>query len=379
MEKRVSFIHCADIHLDAPFSALGKDNLSTERRKDLKKVFGKIIDLVIEKDVDFLLISGDLYEHEYAARSTIAWINGMFRNLGSKQVIIIPGNHDPCVKNSWYRSYKWSDNVHILTTENPEYFDENLNVYFYGIGFDTFHQETLPVQKPPVVLPDRINICLFHGTLNMQFTESPYNPVDIRYLSELGFDYYALGHFHSRSEEYSEKGIINPGSPEPFGFDETGDHGVYLVELVKGDGLKRRYSFVKTQERAYYELNISADGAESTESLAGKISSVINSCNGNGNIFRINLTGRISPGFRPDVQYLQHYFENKCFSMQINDYTRPAYDLEELAKEKTMAGVFVRKMMKRIEDAKEEDRQVLEKALYFGLEALFDGTVSISE
>jgi len=56
MEKRVSFIHCADIHLDAPFSALGKDNLSTERRKDLKKVFGNIIDLVIEKDVDFLLI-----------------------------------------------------------------------------------------------------------------------------------------------------------------------------------------------------------------------------------------------------------------------------------------------------------------------------------
>ena len=176
----------------------------------MKKTFEKIIDLALEENVDFLLIAGDLYEHEYVARGTIRWLNDQFKRLGNTSVIIVPGNHDPYVKNSWYRSYRWNDNVHILTTENPEYLDENLDVYFYGIGFDSFHQDSLPVQKPPQILPQRFNICLFHGTLDMQFTQSPYNPVTLNYLTGLGFDYYALGHFHSRNEELFEKGIINP-------------------------------------------------------------------------------------------------------------------------------------------------------------------------
>ena len=71
MKKKVSFIHCADVHLDAPFSVFGRENMSSERRKDLKKTFEKIACLVLEKDTDFLLIAGDLYEHEYAARNTI--------------------------------------------------------------------------------------------------------------------------------------------------------------------------------------------------------------------------------------------------------------------------------------------------------------------
>lgn len=379
MEKRVSFIHCADIHLDAPFSAMGKENLSSERRKDLRKVFGKIINLVLENDADFLLISGDLYEHEYTARSTITWINEQFVRLGSRPVIIVPGNHDPYVRNSWYRSYRWNDNVHILTTENPEYLDENLNVYFYGIGFDTFHQEVIPVQKPPVLQPDRINICLFHGTINMQFTESPYNPVDLDYLAGLGFDYYALGHFHTRNDAFFEKGILNPGSPEPFGFDETGEHGVCMVEITRNGGLKRRYSFIKTQERTYYEININVDGIDSQDRLIERISEVLRAYDGSKNIFRINLTGRLSPDFHVDVNYLVQHFGDICFSVQINDSTKPLYNLDELAGERTLAGVFTRKMKERIGTANEEEREILERALYFGLEALFEGNVIISD
>lgn len=379
MEKRVSFVHCADIHLDAPFSVFENENLSSERRRDLKKTFEKITDMVVSENADFLLIAGDLYEHEYAARSTIGWINEQFRKLGPKPVIIVPGNHDPYVKNSWYRSYQWNDNVHILTSENPEYFDEKLNVYFYGIGFDTFLQETLPVQKPPHVMPGRINICLFHGTLEMQFTQSPYNPVDLNRLAGLGFDYYALGHFHSRSEVFSDMGMINPGSPEPLGFDEKGDHGVYLVELVKNEKLKRQFTFVKTQQRAYREADVNVEGTDTFDGLSKKINEVLQSEDSRRNIIRINLTGKLSPGFYIDPELLKQQFESACFSLQFNDMTRPMYDPEELAKEKTLAGVFVRKIKERMEKAGEEDRKILEKALYLGLEALFEGNVNISD
>lgn len=378
MKKRVSFIHCADIHLDAPFSVLGKENLSTERRRDLKKTFEYIVDLTLENNADFLIISGDLYEHDYVARNTIGWLNEQFKRIGQKPVIIVPGNHDPYVKNSWYRSYQWHDNVHILTTQNPEFFDENLNVYFYGIGFDTFHQENLPVQKPPEILPHRINICLFHGTLDMQFTQSAYNPVDSDYLTGIGFDYYALGHFHSRNEELFKKGIINPGSPEPFGFDEKGDHGVYLVELTKDEDLKINYSFIKTQQRAYYEIDLSIDDVETSGKLAEKLANTLSLYDSKKNIFKINLKGRLYPVLHIDVRALEQQFEEICFSIIFNDCTRPAYDLEELGKEKTLTGVFVRKMKDRIDNADQEEKLILEKALYLGLEALLEGNIDIS-
>lgn len=379
MKKKVSFIHCADVHLDAPFSVFGRENMSSERRKDLKKTFEKIACLVLEKDTDFLLIAGDLYEHEYAARNTIGWINEQFKKLAPKTVIIIPGNHDPYVKNSWYRSYRWSDNVHILTTENPEYLDENLNVYFYGIGFDSFHQERLPVQKPPQILHDRFNICLFHGTMDMQFAQSPYNPVTSEYLTGLGFDYYALGHFHSKNDAFSDMGIINPGSPEPLGFDEMADHGVYLVELVKDDVLKRECTFIKTQQRAYREININMDDVENNGKLIEKLDNTLCLYDRQRDIFRINLAGRRSPEFHIDVNALRQQFENTCFSIQFTDNTRPMYDLDVLAKEKTLTGVFVRKMKERMDSAEVEEKQLLDKALYLGLEALLEGIVDISD
>ena len=379
MKKQVSFIHCADVHLDAPFSALGKENLSGERRKDLKKTFERITGLVMEKDADFLVIAGDLYEHEYVARSTVIWLNGQFKRLDPKPVIIVPGNHDPCVKNSWYRNYRWSENVHILTTENPEYLDENLGVYFYGIGFDSFHQACLPVQKPPRVLPEMINICIFHGTLDLEFAQSPYNPADSDYLAGLGFDYYAVGHFHTRNEEHSKKGIINPGSPEPFGFDEQGEHGVYYVNLAQDGELKREYTFIKTQQRSYHEIDFSVDGAANYGELLEKIEKTLDLHDKERDIFRVNLTGCINPDLHIDIKSLAQHFEDSCFSIQFNDYTRPSYDLEVLAGEKNLAGVFVRKMKERMESAEGEEKQLLEKALYLGLEALFEGTVDISD
>jgi exonuclease SbcD len=271
MEQRVSFIHCADIHLDASFKGSGCESFSSERRKDLKKTFEIIINTVIEKDADFLLISGDLYEHDYTAKSTVNWLNEQFSKLGDKPVVIVPGNHDPYVKNAWYRIYPWKENVRILTTASPEYIYEAGNVYFYGIGFDTFRQEQLPGIKPPSISAEKINICLFHGTLDMDFTENPYNPSSSEELHKLGFDYYALGHFHGRNESLIEKGMIYPGSPEPLGFDEKGEHGVYLVNISKKNGeVENQYCFIPVQQRKYLEYNLDAGGIQSEEDLLKK-------------------------------------------------------------------------------------------------------------
>lgn len=376
MKQKVTFIHCADIHLDAPFKNVGRDSFSMERRKDLKKTFETVIHRVNEEDMDFLLISGDLYEHDYVTQTTIRWVNEQFSKLGDKLVVMVPGNHDPYVKNAWYRSYPWHTNVHILTTENPEYFDESMGVYFYGIGFDTFRQDKLPEMKTPVIAKDRINICLFHGTVDMAFSQDYYNPISSRELIEKGFDYYALGHFHVRNESLAEKGIINPGSPEPLGFDEQGEHGIYRVSLEKTDGkVHRQYSFIPVQQRKYREFDLDVSDCETESKLHSLIAGVPNTYGCMQDVVKVNLKGRISPDIHIDLESLEQILRDECFSLSLSDSTQPSYVLEEMAKEKNITGVFIQMIQEKMSNADTEEKAILEKALYLGLEALLTGKV----
>jgi len=251
-----------------------------------------------------------------------------------------------------------------------------LNVLFYGIGFDTFRQDQLPAMKIPELSPDMYNLCLFHGTIDMAFTQYPYNPVGSKELIEMGFDYYAAGHFHERNETLAKEGIINSGSPEPLGFDEQGEHGVYRVCLNKRQGmLQREYGFIPLQQRKYCEFNLDVGELESDTQVKAKLDKFLKTYNYKRDIARVNLTGRLFPGYKIDTKGLEQELEGVCFFTKLADNTRPGYILEELIKEKDISGVFAAKMQERISKAQGEEKRILEKALYLGLEALFEGKV----
>jgi exonuclease SbcD len=376
MKTSISFIHCADVHLDAPFTTVRQGILPQQRRSDLKKTFEKIISTAREKNVDYLVISGDLYEHRYVTGSTIRWLNNQFEKIADIPCIIIPGNHDPYVANSWYRSYRWNPNVHILSSESPHYIDQKNNVYFYGIGFDTFRQERLPDMEPPEIKPERINVCLFHGTVDMSFTQSAYNPVSSEELTGMGFDYYALGHFHLKQEICSEKGVVNPGSPEPLGFDEQREHGVYYVILEKEDGkIHRKVQFMQMQYRRFHELELDISGIDTEEEFIRKIKQVLECCDPEKDLIKVRLSGRISSEFFDDLKAAAQKLGQSCYYLEFEDCTRPEYDLDEIVKLNNVTGVFARRMLEKMEKADDDGKLVLEKALYLGLDALIQGRV----
>ncbi|MBW1912099.1 MAG: metallophosphoesterase [Deltaproteobacteria bacterium] len=59
-----SFIHTADLHLDSPFSTLGQENpdLASAMRSATFESFDRVIQLCLDKRVDFLLVAGDVYD-----------------------------------------------------------------------------------------------------------------------------------------------------------------------------------------------------------------------------------------------------------------------------------------------------------------------------
>ena len=111
----MKFVHIADIHLDSPFKTISdRADLGTKRRLEQREALKKVINYIKENNIEYLFISGDLYEQEYIRESTIKYINNLFKEIPQTKIYIAPGNHDPYIKNSYYAIYNWNDNVHSI-------------------------------------------------------------------------------------------------------------------------------------------------------------------------------------------------------------------------------------------------------------------------
>ena len=109
------FIHMADVHFDCPFTVLASnETLADQRRLEQRKSFSDAIKYIKENQIPFLFISGDLYEQKYIRKSTIEYINNLFKEIPNTKIFITPGNHDPYLKNSFYNKFRWNDNSSFI-------------------------------------------------------------------------------------------------------------------------------------------------------------------------------------------------------------------------------------------------------------------------
>lgn len=426
---KIKFLHCADIHLDAPFTSLGtKDNKSSTRRKDVREVFQKIRDIAYKEKIDCLLISGDLYEHDYIRRSTIDFINHSFKSIKDVRVFISPGNHDPWVKGSYYMNYSWADNVTILNKETPCVYlkEKNISIHLYE-----------PELKHKIrANPHHINIMLAHGTVDLDINGKGYNLISSDELALFGMDYIALGHFHNRIDNVGGKGnIYNPGSPEPLGFDETGDHGIYMGTITKNKTgnlnvpSSLEVEFRILNKRYYEEIKVDITGCSSDGQVISQILYKIkelypdlSSIDLSSILLNVILYGYIDPNYNPepdpspdsnpdldsnlslysslysdsylnldlsldtnlnsnvnvDIEDIRSSFKNSLFYIKINNQGISEYDFNLIKKEPGLKGLFTRRVLELVDKAQNlEDKELLMKSLYYGIQALEKGRVDI--
>ena len=368
---KVKLLHCGDFHLDAPFISLSDAGGKPEqRRRELKQALLKTVELAREEKADMLLICGDLYEHGYIRKSTVNFIFEQFEKISETPVLIIPGNHDPAVAGSVYCNAGWPPNVHILAGGNGFFEHKPSGTVVYG-------------ERPDGDRIDqsRINILMHHGTLDMPFNEGAYGPVSSDELDEAGYDYCALGHFHSRIEGAGKKGrIYNAGSPEALGFDEEGDHGVFIASVEKQNEIESTVSsgFIKLGLRHFINLDIRADSCNTDEQAAVRAQEAMEEAGSCGDLYKITLQGRIPCGIRLDTACIADLLRDRAFYLKIIDHTVPDYDFERIAGDPGLRGLFVRKMLERAAGAEDEAaRRLVMKALYYGMEAIDEGRVCI--
>ena len=360
----MKFVHIADMHFDSPFVNLtDKEGLGDLRRLEQRRAFKKAIEYIKENDVEYLFISGDLYEQKYIKKSTIEYINNLFKQIPETKIFISPGNHDPFIKNSYYNKFNWNENVRIFNSKIEKIELEDANIY--GFGFDDFYCKNIGIENIEIQDKSKLNILVMHGSLDGgNIEDNEYNPLSRKILKEKGFDYVALGHIHKLDYNQDEnQNIVYPGSTVSLGFDELGKHGMIVGTLKKG---KINLDFIPLDNTEFKLKELDVTEIISKEDLIEKINELeINE----DNLIEIVLVGRRN--FEIDKYELYKLISNDKV-IKIKDRTKINYDLNKLANENTLKGLFVKEMLQKLNDENlsEEDKEIIEKSIEIGLEAL---------
>lgn len=298
MAQPFRFIHCGDLHLGAPFTAippLGKycDEFIL---KSTYKAFTQICDLAIEEKVDFMLISGDIYnEADHNLEAQVRFVREIERLCENKiQVYIVHGNHDPI--NSWTAKVKLPAGVHVFSSKMPE----RIPVYLRGQEVCTIYgmshsekdiRENL-VKKFATNANDVYSIGLLHASVGSQEEHANYAPTSLENLLDVGMDYWALGHIHKREILHEEPYIVYAGNIQGLKSNETGEKGCYLVDVsITGN---TTVNFINTASIIFASATIDITNLNSITEIQEMIrhkKSLLHSKYKQPVLFKITLTG----------------------------------------------------------------------------------------
>lgn len=312
------FIHTADIHLGKTYRTSAGE---AERYEDFFCMLGNIISDAITKQVDFVLIAGDLFHTGQILPRTFARTIETLQPLKNAGIpcITVEGNHDWIHRRdsiSWMEALSQMGYIRLLRpsrTDNGGYeFDQfdletgmgghidikGLNIY--GVGY-IGTQAGNHVARICEAVTTENNLLLFHVGI------WKYSPVEIgnMQLDEAlpladKFGYVALGHGHKSYIIATQEGrsyAFNPGAPERVNFgEEKYDKGYFLVTVEDG---VYQHEFCPTSPRPMLVATISLDGATSAdaalESFRSQVAEMLPTTGDDRKpLLEVRLTGRVS-------------------------------------------------------------------------------------
>ncbi|MBR3300544.1 MAG: DNA repair exonuclease [Clostridia bacterium] len=368
----VKILHCGDLHIGASESFL--EERASGRRMEALLTFERIVDTAVKEEVELVLISGDLFDSNRIENLFFERVMEKAASADNIAFVYAAGNHDPLNFESPFIKTKLPSNFHVLPTKDSCItIRDGLKVY--GRSFSEILQKG--EDKFSVEADENcVNIMCIHGEYGFGGEQ---NPISNDFIISSKMDYIALGHVHQRTEpkRIGNTYIAYCGCPEGLGFDEQGVKGVYVGEIDKN---RCDLHFVPTCKRMHIVEKTDVSGLDDTTAIFEKCLSDIKEKYGESfgeNLYKIVLTGETAPDISINIAELTERFKSITYFTKISDKTTLKFDIEELKNETSLKGVFVEKMLERIEN-EPENAAKLQAALKIGLKA-FSGEVDLLE
>ena len=273
----IRFIHAADLHLDSPFKGLKQlhPDLFEFIYQATFQSLANIVTLAIEEKVDFLLISGDIYDGDNQSVKAQAFFRDQMRRLDQVAipVFLLHGNHDYMDQD--ISRLQLPKNV-TLFGDQPETHSLHLedSVAITGFSYPKRWVKERMIEKYPLRQPVDFHIGMLHGFLEGSHSkEDVYAPFALEDLLKRNYDYWALGHIHKREVLQTYPPIVYSGNTQGRNPNETGEKGVYMVTLQKG--MDARLQFVNTAPIFWQEKIVSLKNTRTLDGLYSKLTQVM--------------------------------------------------------------------------------------------------------
>lgn len=326
----VKFAHLADCHLGSwRYDELQNLNFQS---------FQNALQISVEEKVDFILISGDLFDSAYPPIEILKESFAEFKKVRDANipVYIIAGSHDFSASGKTFLDVLEKGGF-CKNVEDYEVQEDGTlilkptmhgNIAIFGYSGKKSGMEVSDLKKVKFDSVYQQTIFMIHTTIKDIVGTIPMDSVET---SELPLaNYYAMGHIHQifEKEEASSK-FVYPGPIYPNNFQELADLGQGSFQLVEMSGGRIKNQLVKipTKEVELIEIEI-----ENALTATDKIIHEIDRRNLNDKIVLLKLRGVLKEGKSGDIRY---------------------HDIESFVKKKN-AHIFLR----NISSLKNQDSQI---------------------
>jgi DNA repair protein SbcD/Mre11 len=309
----VKFAHLADCHL------------GSWRQEELQKLnfqtFQKVVERCIEERVDFVLISGDLFDSAYPPIEILKQTFAEFKKIKDANipVYLIAGSHDFSASGKTFldvlEKAGFCKNVENFETQEDgtitlsPHLHENIAIFGYAGKKSGMEMEDLRKVKFNSVHP--FTIFMIHTTISDVVGSIPMDSIDKLKLPLA--NYYAMGHIHQVFETKEANSVyVYPGPIYPNNFQELKDLKCGSFQIVEvspnSTEIKTRNIKVPLKEVAYIEIELD-NGLTATE----KIINEIDRANLNDKIVLLKLKGTLTQGKTGDIRFneIEEFVEKK--------------------------------------------------------------------
>ncbi len=365
----MKLLHTGDLHLDSAFCTEGTLQ-ADHRREAQRQLLIRIFDCAKTEACDMILMAGDVFDSKYVTPETGELFCRLCREAACP-IVIAPGNHDPYISGSFYRTADLPEQVYVFSSHQVQRFDfDGLHTTVYGYAFCSAALTESPLNQEEIPESDgNIRLLCAHADLGVPL--SRYAPLTVGDILAYGIDYAALGHVHNPNIEttYGSTEIRYCGFPEGRSFDEEGDGSVLLVTVNRGEPIQVERRVLSRQRYFSEELDLSscAEEKDVADMLEKAIATYVP---GEGTHLRLTLTGEAEGEWLTDLKGLARKVQGDLSSLTLKDQTSPRADAKMLEQDITLRGEFYRTMYTALSADDPKERRLATLALQIGLAAI---------
>jgi DNA repair exonuclease SbcCD nuclease subunit len=313
MKTMPKFAHMSDIHVGA--------FRQPELKRLLLDAFDSAIDRCISEHVDFVIISGDIFDSNIPDLASVRRATKKMREAGDKGIrfYVVYGSHDFSPNFASMVDVLESAGLFVMAEKGHE--DEGaLKLDFVadpsgakicgisGKKLSMDREDYDLLEKDELEAEHGFRIFVFHGAIE-ELKPQGLEMIEAMPVSSLpaGFNYYAGGHVHSRKlvSLPGRKNIAFPGPLFATEYSELSalasgeERGFYLIEFEEE---VKEIVFVPIKVCEIAEIHYSAEGKSSEETSKGLMGLATDS-NVKGKVVLLTVEGEISNGRTSDIDF----------------------------------------------------------------------------